>query len=54
MNLPIVNDGIKKFENWTRGREFEVTPETETTTLVFKKDGRGCKLVRPKITHYLN
>ena len=42
MNLPIVNDGIKKLRSGREGREYEVTPGTETITLVSKKkDGRG-------------
>ncbi len=42
MNLPIVNDGIKKLRSGREGWEYEVTPGTETITLVSKKkDGRG-------------
>ncbi len=42
MHLPIVNDGIKKLRSGREGREYEVTPGTDTVTLVSKKkDGRG-------------
>jgi hypothetical protein len=42
MNLPIVNDGIKTLRTGQEGREYEVTPGTDTIGLVFKKkDGRG-------------
>ena len=42
MNLPIVNDGIKKLRSGREGREYEVTPGAETITLVSKKkDARG-------------
>ena len=42
MNLPIVNDGIKMLRSGQEGREYEVTPGTETITLVSKKkDARG-------------
>jgi len=42
MHLPIVNDGIKKLRSGREGREYEVTPGTDTVSLVAKKkDGRG-------------
>lgn len=42
MQLPIVNDGIKKLRSGQQGREYEVTPGTETITVASKKkDRRG-------------
>ncbi len=42
MQLPIVNDGIKKLRSGQEGREYEVTPGTETITVASKKkDRRG-------------
>lgn len=42
MHLPIVNDGIKVVRNGEQAREYEVTPGTDTVSLVSKKkDGRG-------------
>lgn len=42
MNLPIVNDGIKKLRTGREGRKYEVTPGTDKVSLVSKKkDARG-------------
>jgi len=41
MHLPIVNDSIKKLRSGREGREYEVTPRTETISLVSEKKTRA-------------
>jgi len=48
MSLPIVNDGIKKLRSGREGREYEVTPGTETITLVSKKRRARVELSTPE------
>ena len=48
MSLPIVNDGIKKLRSGREGREYKVTPGTETITLVSKKRRARVELSTPE------
>ncbi len=41
MHLPIVNDGIKVVRDGQQAREYEVTPGTDTVSLVSKKKRRS-------------
>ena len=43
MHLPIIIDGIKVLRKGKEGREYEVTPGTDTATLVAKKRTGGAR-----------